>query len=146
MPALLDTRIENRWLVNPNHANSLGTAHGGNVMEWMDEVGAMAAMRFAGQTCVTVAVDGIEFNRPIEVGDVALVEAYVYAAGRTSVRVRLRAARENPRSGETEATTESYAVYAAIDEDGEPVEVPDLTVSSPEGEALREAALAGEDA
>jgi len=141
MPNLLDTFIENRWLVQPNHANTLGTTHGGNVLKWMDEVGAMSAMRFAGENCVTVNVDGVEFKRPIPVGETAVVEAYVYDAGETSVRVRLRAARENPRTGEREPTTESYAVYVAIDEDREPVSVPELTVDSDEGERLRETAL-----
>ena len=144
MPDLLDTYIENRWLVHPNHANSLETAHGGTVMKWMDEAGAMAAMRFAGRTCVTVNMDQISFHRPIQVGEVALVEAYVYAAGRTSVRVHLRVARENPRTGRTEETTASYAVYVAIDEDREPVEVPELTVASEEGERLRDRARSGE--
>lgn len=144
MPDLLDTYLENRWIVHPNHANSLETAHGGSVMKWMDEAGAMAAMRFAGSTCVTVRMDQISFDRPIQVGEVALVEAYVYAAGRTSVRVHLRAARENPRTGETEQTTESYAVYVAIDDDRTPVAVPDLTVASEAGERLRDRALEGE--
>ena len=41
MPTLMDTYIENRYRVQPNHANNYETAHGGNVMKWMDEVGAM---------------------------------------------------------------------------------------------------------
>jgi len=65
-------------------------------MKWMDENRAMSAMRYAGEACVTAAMDGLEFNRPIPVGDTALVEAYVYDAGRTSVDVRVRASRENP--------------------------------------------------
>ncbi|MFB6136034.1 MAG: acyl-CoA thioesterase, partial [Halobacteriaceae archaeon] len=40
MPDLTDTFIENRERVQPNHTNNYGTAHGGNVMKWMDEVGA----------------------------------------------------------------------------------------------------------
>jgi acyl-CoA hydrolase len=36
MPDLLDTRLENRWLVYPNHANNLGTVHGGYVMMWVN--------------------------------------------------------------------------------------------------------------
>ncbi len=58
--------------------------------------------------------------------------------------MRLRAAREDPRTGATEQTTESYAVYVAIDEDRNPVAVPALTVAGPEGERLRDRALAGE--
>jgi acyl-CoA hydrolase len=143
MPDLLDTYLENRWLVQPNHANSLGTTHGGNVLKWMDELGAMSAMRFAGENCVTVSVDGVEFQRPIPLGDAAVVEAYVYETGRTSVRVRVSVERENPRTGEREFTTESYAVYVAVDEEGEPTPVPKLTVDSERGRRLRENALDG---
>jgi acyl-CoA hydrolase len=145
MPDLVDTYVENRWIVGPNQANNLDTAHGGNVMKWMDEVGAMSAMRFAGETCVTARMNQVDFKRPIRTGDIALVDAYVYDAGRTSVRVRLRAYREDPRSGETEETTESYFVYVAIDDDRQPTAVPELSVATDEGERLREAALAGED-
>jgi len=146
MTDLLDTYVENRWMVQPNHANNLGTAHGGNVMKWMDEIGAMSAMRFAGETCVTARMSQVNFERPIPVGDIALMDAYVYAAGRTSVRVRLRAAREDPRSGATEETTESYFVYVAINDERTPTPVPDLTVSSPDAERLRDEGLAGEEA
>jgi len=48
MTDLIETVIENREMVQPNHANMLETAHGGHVMKWMDEVGAMSAMRFRG--------------------------------------------------------------------------------------------------
>jgi len=142
---LLESRIENREMVQPNHANMLETAHGGNVVKWMDEVGGMSAMRFAGETCVTARMDRVDFKRPIEVGDTALIEAYVYAAGTTSVRVRVQTYRENPLTGETEQTADSYLIYVAIDEDRNTVAVPDLIVDSERGERLREEALAGEN-
>ena len=145
MPDLMDTVLENRYMVQPNHANSLGTTHGGNVLKWMDEVGAMAAMRFAGQDCVTARMDQVDFKRPIPVGETALVEAYVYETGHSSVRVRLCVFREDPRSGDGELTTESYSVYVAIDDERNPVEVPALTVSTDEGERLRAAALDGDN-
>lgn len=142
---LLDTFIENREMVQPNHANSLQTAHGGNVLKWMDEIGAMSAMRFAGESCVTAHINGVDFERPIEVGDVALIEAYVYEAGKTSVKVRLRTYREDLRTGEAEKTTESYFVYVAIDDDRRPTSVPELTVGNERGERLRREALDGEN-
>ena len=97
MTDLLETRVTNRWIVGPNHANNLEVAHGGTVLKWMDEVGAMSAMRFAGQACVTARIEQVNFERPIPAGQVALIESYVYDAGRTSVRVRLQAFREDPR-------------------------------------------------
>lgn len=144
MPDLVETYIENRWIVQPNHANTLETAHGGIVLKWMDEAGAMSAMRFSGESCVTARINQLNFRRPVHVGDTALIEAYVYRAGETSVDVRLQAYRENPRTGERDPTTESYFVYVAIDAAGEPTPVPDLTVSTDRGEELLDRALAGE--
>ena len=146
MVDLLETRIENRQLVYPNHANNLGTVHGGYVMMWMDQLGAMSAMRFAGRTCVTARMDQVNFERPVDVGDITLIEAYVYACGESSVRVRLRAAGEAPRTGDSVATAESYAVFVAIDEDGRPVEVGrELTADSEEARELRRQAIEGDN-
>ncbi|MFU8869779.1 acyl-CoA thioesterase [Natronococcus sp.] len=144
MTDLLETLIENREMVQPNHANMLEVAHGGNVMKWMDEVGAMSAMRFSGETCVTARVDRMDFERPIPVGDTAYITAYVYDAGTSSVKVRLVTEREDLRTREREKTTESYFVYVAIDDENRPTTVPELTVDSEEGEQLRRAALEGE--
>lgn len=144
MGDLMETFLEDRNRIQPHHANNLGTAHGGYVLRWMDEVGAMSAMRFAGEPCVTAHIASVDFEMPLELGDIALIEAYVYAAGRTSVRVRVRAYGENPLTGESAVTTESYFVFVAIDQERNPVSVPELTVSTDEGEQLRKQALADE--
>ncbi|SFC33100.1 Acyl-CoA hydrolase [Halobiforma haloterrestris] len=145
MTDLIETVVENREMVQPNHANMLEVAHGGNVMKWMDEVGAMSAMRFSGETCVTARVNSMNFERPIPVGDTAYITAYVYEAGTSSVKVRLIAEREDLRTREREKTTESYFVYVAIDENNEPTTVPELTVSTEEEERLRREAIDGEN-
>jgi acyl-CoA hydrolase len=145
MVGVMDTYIENRHRVQPNHANNYETAHGGNVMKWMDEVGAMASMRFAGETCVTASINQVDFHRPIPVGDIALIEAYAYRAGRTSVRVRIQAFREAPRTGEIERTTGSYFVYVAVDDGMGPTEVPELTAETEEGRRLQAEALDSEN-
>lgn len=144
MPSLSETYIENRFRVQPNDANTVETLHGGNLMKWMDELGAMSAMRFSGETCVTAGVDDLSFHRPIPLGDTALVDAYVYDAGKTSVTVRLRAWREDPRTGETERTTGSSFTFVAVDESGHPVQVPELSVETDEEERLLEEARAAE--
>ncbi|SEH37545.1 Acyl-CoA hydrolase [Halopenitus malekzadehii] len=144
MVDLVETFIEDRNRIQPHHANNHGTAHGGNILRWMDEVGGMSAMRFASEPCVTAHINSVDFELPLELGDIAFIEAYVYAAGRTSVRVRVRVYGEDPLTGDRELTTESYFVFVAIDEDRSPVPVPELTVSTSEGEQLRDQALAAE--
>ena len=145
MATLVDTYLENHKRIQPNDANNYDTAHGGVVMKAMDEVGAMSAMRFAGETCVTARVDDLSFRRPIPVGDVARIVAFVYEAGRTSVKVRIRADREDPRTGETERTTESCFTFVAVDDDGTPTRVPELRVETDRCAELREKALEWED-
>ena len=144
MPSVSDTYIENRARVQPDDTNNYGSAHGGNVVKWMDEVGAMSAMRHAGATCVTARIDGLDFTRPVPQGDICVVEAYAYEAGRTSVRVRIRASREAPRTGEQQPTTAARFVFVAVDEEMSPTTVPELAVETDRCRRLRRAALAAD--
>lgn len=139
MPTPSDTYIQNRERIQPNQTNNYDTAHGGIVMHLMDEIGAMSAMRFAGETCVTARVESLDFRRPIPRGDIAVVEAWVYEAGRTSVKVRIRVDREDPRTGESERTSDSTFTFVAVDTSGTPQSVPDLTVETDRDRELREA-------
>jgi acyl-CoA hydrolase len=143
-----DTYIENRERVQPNDTNNYGTAHGGNVVKWMDEVGVMSATRHAGENCVTARINELNFTRPLPQGNNCLIEAYAYATGETSIRVRLTAYRENPRTGEREETTDSFFVFVAVDEDSNPTPVSDLRAETDRCRRLRDEALAierGED-
>ena len=144
MATVSETYIENRERVQPNDTNNHATAHGGNVVKWMDETGAMSAMRHAGESCVTVHIDDINFEKPIPQGDTCFIESYAYTTGRTSIRVRIQVYRENPRTGEREQTTDSRFVFVAIDESNSPIEVSELAVESDRCRELREAALDGE--
>ncbi|WP_324664845.1 acyl-CoA thioesterase [Haloarcula sediminis] len=143
MPKIADTHIVNRERVQPTHANNYNSAHGGIVMKWMDEIGAMSAMRAAEESCVTAQMSSVDFERPIPIGDNALVESYAYETGRTSVRVRIEVSAENPHTGETESTTSAYATFVAV-EDGKPTPVPDLEIGGEKCKELREKALAEE--
>jgi uncharacterized protein (TIGR00369 family) len=147
MPTPSETYIENRVRIQPDMTNNYDTAHGGVVMKLMDEVGVMSAMRFAGETCVTARISGLDFTRPIPRGAVAVVEAWTYRVGRSSIQVRVVVDREDPRTGERKRTCESCFVFVAVDEDGSPVAVPELrspTDQDRQLEARGRAADAGE--
>jgi acyl-CoA hydrolase len=142
MPTPSDTYIQNRERIQPNQTNNYDTAHGGVVMHLMDEIGAMSAMRFAGETCVTARVESLDFRRPIPRGDIAVVDSWVFDAGKTSVKVRLRVDREKPRTGESERTSDSVFTFVAVDTDGVPQQVPDLSVDTDRDEELRAEGMA----
>jgi acyl-CoA hydrolase len=142
MPTLLETKVETRRYIFPGQSNAIETAHGGDLLKWMEQVGAMSAMRFAGADTVTVGVDDVQFHRPIPQGSIALLDAYVYESGQSSVTARVRGFDEDRHSGERDLATEAVSVSVAVDDDGETVSVPDLTVETEEGKHLRDDALA----
>ncbi|WP_277555769.1 acyl-CoA thioesterase [Halobaculum limi] len=127
-------------LILPNDTNNLGRALGGAVLHWMDICGAIAAMRFSSRQCVTASMDHVDFIAPIDLGEVAVVEAYVFNTGRTSVDVKVDVRAENPKTGEERQTTTSFLTFVALDGDGRPTPVPDVTCPTPEEEALRQEA------
>lgn len=137
---LMDSYTEMTELLLPNDTNNLGRALGGAVLHWMDICGAIAAMRFSNQQCVTASMDHVDFISPIDLGEVAVVEAFVFATGRTSIDVKVDVRAEDPRSGEERQTTTSFFTFVALDEDGTPTPVPDLDCPTENQEALRDGA------
>lgn len=142
MVELRETHIETRHRVQPDDTDDVGTAHGGVVMLWMDETAALSAIRFTGEWCVTAHVDAIDFSAPIPGGDTVYLDAYVYEAGRTSCKVRLRAYHDRPKTGEGTKTTDARFVFVAVDDDHRPTPVPDLAVAGEESERMQAEAFA----
>lgn len=127
-------------LLLPNDTNILGRALGGAVLHWMDMCGAIAAARFANERVVTASMDHVDFISPIDLGEIAIVEAYVFNTGRTSMDVRVEVRAENPRTGEDRKTTSSFLTFVAIDEGGSPTTVPELVCEDENEQALVDAA------
>jgi acyl-CoA hydrolase len=111
-------------LMMPHMANVLGNVHGGVLLGMMDRVAAVAAIRHAQRTCVTVSVDGVAFREPIHVGELVTMHASVNYAHRTSLEVGVRVESENVLTGVRRHTNSCYLTFVAIDENGRPVPVP----------------------
>jgi acyl-CoA hydrolase len=71
----------------------------------MDICGAIASLRFSNQAVVTASMDHVDFKAPLDLGEIAVIEAYVYDTGRTSINVKVDVHAENPRAGDTRETT-----------------------------------------
>ncbi|MEA1931084.1 acyl-CoA thioesterase [Halohasta litorea] len=140
---LVDSYTEMTELLLPNDTNNLGRALGGVVLHWMDICGAIAAMRFSNRQCVTASMEHVDFISPIDIGEVVVVEAYVFNVGRTSIDVKVDVRAENPVEGEERPTTSSFFTFVALDDDGVPTEVPELVCPSEAEEALRQEAVDG---
>lgn len=118
-------------LVFPNDTNPQGTIFGGRVLELMDVVGAIAARRHARRLVVTAEIDSVDFLRPIKIGEGIQVVAEVSWVGRTSMETEVRVYVEDLTSGAQEEAATAYLTYVAVGEDGRPVPVPPLKLSTP---------------
>jgi acyl-CoA hydrolase len=106
----------------------------------MDICGAIAAMRFCNRQCVTASMDHVDFISPIDEGEVATIEAYVYETGTTSLEVKADVRAENPTADEQRQTTTSFFTFVALDEVGSPTPVPDVACPTDTQRDLREIA------
>lgn len=138
-----ESHTEMTEMLLPNDTNNLGRALGGAVLHWMDICGAIAGMRFSNRQVVTASMDHVDFISPIEMGEVAVIEGYVFNVGTTSLDVKVDVRAENPRTDEERRTTTSYFTFVALDDDGAPASVPELTCPTPAEEALRDEAIEG---
>jgi len=136
-----ESHTEMTEIVLPNDTNTHRRALGGAVLHWMDVCGAIAAMRFANEGVVTASMEHVDFKRPIDLGEVVVIEAYVYDTGRTSLDVTVEVRAENPRTDTERATTSSFFTFVAVDDDGEPTPVPDLDCPTEGERRLRDVAL-----
>ncbi len=139
--SLADSHTEMTEMLLPNDTNTFGRALGGVVLHWMDIAAAIAAMRFTGRACVTASMDHVDFISPIDIGEVAVVRAYVFETGRTSVDVWVDVTAEDPKADEpARDTTASFFTFVALDDDGDPTAVPELVCESEAETELRAAA------
>jgi acyl-CoA hydrolase len=128
--------------MGPADANTAGNVHGGVLMHLCDEVAGIAAVRHSGARVVTAAMDRMSFRHPVFVGQLVTVKATVNAAWRTSMEVGVRVESENVRTGEVLHTSTAYLTMVALDEYGNPQQVPPLDPQTPdETRRAREAQL-----
>jgi acyl-CoA hydrolase len=121
---------QNVYKVFPNDLNSEYTVFGGLVMGLCDRTALIVAERHSGRTCVTAAVDSLNFLAPARSGETLLVKAAVNRAWTSSMEIGVHVAAENSHSGETRHVVSAYLTFVALGDDGRPVAVPQLRPES----------------
>ncbi|MEO0604003.1 MAG: acyl-CoA thioesterase, partial [Myxococcota bacterium] len=79
---------------------------------------------------VTAAMDQIMFKAPIRRGNIAVLQATVNWAGRTSMEVGVRVEEECPEDGIRNHTSTAYLTFVAVGADLRPIPVPTLAPQS----------------
>lgn len=114
-----------RFLAEPTDVNFGGKVHGGMVMKWIDQAGYACAVGWSGAYCVTASVSGIQFVKPILIGDLVSVRARLIHTGTSSMHLAVDVQASDLRSGEPRLATSCVMVFVALDRpDGKPTPVP----------------------
>ena len=119
-------------IVLPNDTNTLGNLFGGQLLAWMDEIASVSAHRHCRRVVVTASVNNVSFNEPIEHSAIVTLEAKVSRAFNSSMEVFVDVFVENQVSGERKKSNEAIYTFVAVDQNGGPIQVPELTPETEE--------------
>lgn len=119
-------------IVLPNDTNTLGNLMGGQLLNWMDVIGAISAHRHCRRVVVTASVGNVSFKKPIKLGDIVTIKAKVSRSFSTSMEVVMEVSVEDHLSGRENLSNEAMFTFVAVDQIGRPIEVPELIPESEE--------------
>jgi len=113
-----------RTIAMPADTNPAGDIFGGWLMAQMDLAAGNTAARVARGRSATISVDGIQFLKPVYVGDEVTLFAELESVGRTSMKIRVEAWRRARDGDESEKVTDALFTFVALDQRGRPRPVP----------------------
>lgn len=131
---------DNVYKVFPNDLNSERTVFGGIVMGLCDRTALIVAERHTGLTCVTAAVDSLQFVSPARAGETLIVKSRINRAWNSSMEIGVRVITENSFNGETRHVVSAYLTFVGLDSKGKPVSVPLVRPETAEDQRRYEAA------
>lgn len=108
----------------PADSNANGDIFGGWLMAQMDLGASVLARARARGRVATVAVDGMEFHKPVKIGDVVAIHSVLEHEGHTSMRVGVEAWITRMPAGDHLRVTKAVFNFVAIDDEGKPRELP----------------------
>jgi len=109
-----ESRALKAALVLPPDTNNFGTIFGGKVMEYIDDVAAISAMRHVRRPVVTASTDSIDFLNPIKNGESISLESFITWTRRTSMEVFVKVIGEDLMSGERKICATAFLTFVAV--------------------------------
>ncbi|MFI5203064.1 MAG: acyl-CoA thioesterase [Flavobacteriales bacterium] len=119
-------------VVLPNDTNQLNNLFGGALLAWMDEIASVSAHRHCRRVCVTASINNVAFKMPIKLADIITLEAKVSRSFTSSMEVFIDVFVEDHITGAKKKCNEAIYTFVAVDQNGQPIEVPELVPETEE--------------
>lgn len=118
--------------VFPIDTNNHNTLYGGKLMFYIDDVASISAARHSRADTVTASTDSVDFLMPIRTQDSVCLTSYVTSVGTSSMEVFVKVVAEDLKTGERRLAATSFLTFVALDQDGKPMQVPEVVPQSEE--------------
>lgn len=128
-------------VVLPNDTNPLGNLFGGELLAWMDVIASVSAHRHCKRVVVTASVNNVSFQQPIQQSSIVTLEAKVSRAFNSSMEVFVDVFVEDPVKGTRIKCNEAIYTFVAVDQNGGPIDVPEIIPETEEEKMRYEGAL-----
>lgn len=109
-----------RTLAMPADTNQNGDIFGGWLLSQMDLAGGVFASKIAKSRTVTVAIEAMNFRKPVFVGDLVSVHGTLVRVGKTSITIHLEAWVLRRKEMQSILVTDGNFTYVSIDDQGHP--------------------------
>jgi acyl-CoA thioesterase YciA len=109
-----------RTLAMPADTNQNGDIFGGWLLSQMDLAGGVFASKIAKSRTVTVAIEAMNFRKPVFVGDLVSVHGNLVRVGKTSLTIHLEAWVLRRKEIQSILVTDGNFTYVSIDDQGHP--------------------------
>lgn len=114
-------RLALRVVAMPRDTNQYGTIFGGVILSYIDQAGFVEARRHGCHRWVTAAINKVEFEAPVNVGDVICFYTTTTRTGTTSVTVRIDVVAERYMTGKFVDVTSADMTLVAVGPEGKPI-------------------------
>ncbi len=128
-------------IVLPNDTNTLGNLFGGQLLAWMDVIASVSAHRHCKRVVVTASVNHVSFQKPINHASIVTLEAKVSRSFNSSMEIFVDVFVEDQVTGEKEKCNEAIYTFVAVDQNGGPIQVPELIPETEEEKSRFDGAL-----
>ncbi|MCK5801250.1 MAG: acyl-CoA thioesterase [Lentisphaeria bacterium] len=106
-------------LVRPEHLNHFGHLFGGQMLKWVDEYAALAAMRdYPACWLVTKAMDQVVFSSGVDCGAMLRFQIRRERVGTTSVTYRVDVFGKEMNATDEHHVFETSITFVRLDDDG----------------------------
>lgn len=138
MKKISDSMLEQVYQVRPEHLNGAGRLFGGKLMEWIDEIAGLVAIRHSQTKVVTASVDNLRFICGAYQNDLLVLIGKISYVGNTSMEIRVDTYMED-LNGMRRPINRAYLTLVAIDDEENPIQIPGIILENESEKAEWEA-------